>query len=99
MNPTIWQRFAVFLSKYPMFTHFCLLLWATFMTTWATKTAIPFFGYTISATAAIGWLQYEAHAPTWSVALITGLLNLATLYANFKSCFGKKQDAQKLLSK
>lgn len=82
------------LSKYSGVTHTLLALWNAFMVSWATKIAVPvnLFGalqFTINATTVVDKVQAILHAPTWTLAAATFILNAFVAYKSFKASQNK----------
>jgi hypothetical protein len=77
-----------YLCEYPTVSNFLLLFWNAFSTSWATgiKAPINFDGLNFNIDARV-WmtnLQYHTHLPTWTVAVLTLLLNGLVAYGNWR---------------
>jgi hypothetical protein len=76
------------LQKYPTQVHIFFVAWNAFVTSWATKIAVPLdvigIPLTINASAIVSWLQLHMHASTKIVIVVTFLVNATIAYTTWK---------------
>lgn len=83
----LWLRFKTFCSRYSLFAHFVLMGWNAFLTSWATKTAIPLDdsgSVTINASVWMSDFQRALHINTKLLGVLTFLVNVYVFYRNWK---------------
>jgi len=81
-------KLQAFLQKYSWQVHAVLVVWNSFIVSWATGISVPLdsIGIPISlnARAVVVYIQAHIHIPTWAVAVATFAFNASLAYMNWK---------------